>query len=170
MTIEMAKVKTSTVPSSAIASSRGMLPGLIVRTTCSATWAIDQPGGAAEQAEQHALGQQLADESLPARAERRADRDFLLPAGRAREQQIGDVGARDQQHERHRAEHDEHRDADVADDGLDERDDVDRERAVAFVFLANARGDRRHVVLRLRHRHARLQPRHQVVVLVAAPR
>ena len=43
MPIEMAKVKTSTVASSPIASSRGMLPGLIARTTCSATWAIARP-------------------------------------------------------------------------------------------------------------------------------
>ena len=129
-----------------------------------------QAGGAAENAEQHALGQQLADEAFPARAERRPDGDLFLPAGGAGEQQIGDVGARDQQDERHGAEHDEHRDAEVADDGLDERDDVDRERAVAFVFLPDPRRDPRHVVPRLRHRHAWLQPRHQVVVFVSAPR
>ena len=41
-----------------------------------------------------------------ARADRGADGDFALPAGRAREQQVGDVRARDQQHEADRAEQD----------------------------------------------------------------
>ena len=81
----------------------------------------EQTGGAAEQAEQQALGQQLPDEPLPARAERGADRDFLLTAGRARQQQVRDVRARDQQHERHRSEQHENRQPHVADDGLDQR-------------------------------------------------
>ena len=111
MRIDTPKVKASTVPSSAIASSRGMLPGLIAADDLQRDLAIDQAGGAAEQAEQQAFGQQLADQPAPARAKRGADGDLFLPAGRAREQQIRDIGARDQQHERHRSEHDEHRDA-----------------------------------------------------------
>ena len=64
---------------------------------------------------------------------------------------------------------DQDREPDVADDGLDERDDVDGERAVALVLVANPAGDGRDVRVRLRHRHARLQARHDVEVLVAAP-
>ena len=49
------------------------------------------------------------------RAEREADRDLLLPARRPREQQRGDVGAGDQQHEADRAEQHEQRGPHVAD-------------------------------------------------------
>ena len=145
-----------------------MLPGLTVRTTYRLAWATSRPSSAAHETEQRAFGQQLPHEPLPARAERGADGDFLLARRRAREQQVRDVGARDEQHERHRAQHHEHRAAHVADDRFDERHDVDREGPVALVLLANPRGDGGDVRVRLRHRHARLQARHEVVVLVAA--
>ena len=46
-----------------------------------------------------ALGEQLPDESWPARADREPDGDFLPPLGRAREQQVGEIHAREQKHE-----------------------------------------------------------------------
>ena len=101
-------------------------------------------------------------------AERDADGDLLLARGRAREQQVRDVRARDEQHERHGAHHDQHGASHVADDGFDERHDVDREGSVALVLFPNPRGDGGDVRVRLRHRHARLQSRHEIVVLVAA--
>ena len=55
---------------------------------------------AAHRREQQALGQQLANQTPARRAERQPDRDLLLPRRRAREQQVGDVGADDQQHQR----------------------------------------------------------------------
>ena len=93
-----------------------MLPGLTVRTTQSAALAISRPAAPPSSAEQHAFGQQLPHQPLPAGAERGADRDFLLPPGGARQQQVRDVRAGDQQHQRHRAEQHEHRAAHVADD------------------------------------------------------
>ncbi len=48
--------------------------------------------------EQQALDETLTDDCAAARTERNPDRDFLLPRGAAREQQVRDVGARDQQH------------------------------------------------------------------------
>ncbi len=59
----------------------------------------DKTGGATQHSEQQALGQQLAHEPAPRCAERGSNRDFPLPSAGARQQQVGDVGARDQQHE-----------------------------------------------------------------------
>ena len=110
----------------------------------------------------------MAHEPLPAGSERDADGDLLLARRRAREQQVRDVRARDEQDERHGAHHDQHRASHVADDGFDERHDVDREGSVALVLVPNPRGDGGDVGVRLRHRHARFQPRHEIVVLIAA--
>ena len=59
----------------------------------------------ADQAEHDALGQQLPDDAPAARAERGPHRDLAAPAGGPREQQVGDVGARDEQHERDAGHH-----------------------------------------------------------------
>jgi hypothetical protein len=56
-------------------------------------------GAAAERGEQQALGQHLANQPCSARAEQGPDNDFLLPARRARQQEIRDVRARDEQDE-----------------------------------------------------------------------
>ena len=66
--------------------------------------------------EQDALGEELADQAAAARANRRAHRDFALAHRRAREQQARDVGARDHQQERRRAEQREQRRPEEADD------------------------------------------------------
>ena len=58
---------------------------------------------AADDGEQHALGQELPQQAPTARAERRADREFPLPRFGAREDQVRQVGAGDEQHESHRA-------------------------------------------------------------------
>src|ERR671934_130294 len=60
----------------------------------------------------------------PARAERGTDRHLLLPRRAAGEQQVRDVGAADEQHQRDRAEQHEEWRTEIADDrrvqGLDE--------------------------------------------------
>ena len=147
-----------------------MLPGIDrADDVRGVTRAIEQAGGAAQQSEQHALGQQLAHQPLPARAERGADGDFLLPAGGARQQQVGDVGAGDQQHERRRSPA-----APAPRAARCRRPDSSsgttsivnvRSRLSLSRMRAAIAAD---VGVRLRHRHARLQPRHEVVVLVAA--
>ncbi len=58
-----------------------------------------QSGRAAKKREQRALGQQLHDQASAACAKRQADRDFLLAHRRAREQKVGDVRTRNEQHE-----------------------------------------------------------------------
>ena len=76
-------------------------------------------------------------------------------AGGARQQQVRDVRARDQQHERHRGEQHEQRLSRVADDDLLHRHDGDALVAVAErILLPEPRGDARHLRLRLRDRHA----------------
>ena len=78
-----------------------------------------QADRAAHHAEQHAVEEQLSDEAMPGRTERGADRQFFLAAGGAREQQVGDIRAGDQQHERDRSEEHEHCASHVADDLLE---------------------------------------------------
>ena len=57
---------------------------------------------AADDRQQHALGHELAQQPAAAGAERGAHRELAMPRLGARQQQVGEVGARDQQHERHR--------------------------------------------------------------------
>ena len=54
---------------------------------------------AADHGEQQRLGDELSEQPAAAGAERRAHRHLPLPGDRAREQQVGDVGAGDEQHE-----------------------------------------------------------------------
>ena len=64
-----------------------------------AAYAKAKPPSGAERRQDHALGEQLRDEAAAAGADREADADFALPVYRASQHQIGDVGARDQQHQ-----------------------------------------------------------------------
>jgi hypothetical protein len=74
----------------------------------------DEAGGPAEQAEQGALGEELADQAGAARAERRPDGDLARARLRPRQQQVRHVDAGDQQHEADRAKQHEERLPDVA--------------------------------------------------------
>ena len=60
------------------------------------------------QADHDRLGQQLAHDPQPSGAERGAYRNLTVSDRCAGEQQVCDVGAGDQEHERHRAHHREH--------------------------------------------------------------
>ena len=95
-----------------------------------------------------------------ARAERGAQRHLVLTRGRARQQQVRHVGARDEQHERHRAHERDERRPRVLDDVVLERHDADAHvgRLVFGVLLAELARDAVHLGLRLRERHARLEP------------
>ena len=63
-----------------------------------------EPGGAAERGQDHTLDDQLPRDPPAACAERDANGDLLLPADGARQQQVGDIGAGDQEHEEHGAD------------------------------------------------------------------
>ncbi len=71
--------------------------------------ADEDPERAAHPREQQALGQELAHQPPARRAERQPHRQFLLPRGRAREQQVGHVRTDDQQDERDDDAEDGHR-------------------------------------------------------------
>src|ERR1051325_258219 len=61
---------------------------------------------AAAEGEHHALGQQLADQSSAFGAKCGADRELATTARGTREEQVGNVGAGDEQDESDGAEHD----------------------------------------------------------------
>ena len=57
------------------------------------------PASAAGNREQNALGEQLPDDAPTARTERAPHREFAMPRRRARERQVREVHARDEQQE-----------------------------------------------------------------------
>jgi hypothetical protein len=63
----------------------------------------EQARRAAGGAQDEALGEQLPNQAATRRANRRADRDFSRTHGSARQQQVRDVRAGNQEDERHRA-------------------------------------------------------------------
>ena len=111
-------------------ASRGSSTGVVAT---SAFTDHDSHGDAergAHQRQQHALGEELADQAAAARADRRANGDLALAHGRARQQQARHVGAGDDQQERRRAEQREERRPEDADDFGRERN---RARGVVAV-------------------------------------
>ena len=97
--------------------------------------ASEQPGDAAGDREQEALGHEMTNETSAAGAERAPHRHLLAPAERARQQQVGDVGAGDQQHERDGAEQDGERAPHFADHLFLQRHDAERQAAVGRIEL-----------------------------------
>ena len=61
-----------------------------------------EPGAGRDRREQQRFDEQLAHEAPAARAERQPDGDFGAPIGGAGDEQAGDVGAGDEQHQAHR--------------------------------------------------------------------
>ena len=68
-----------------------------------------------------ALGEELPEQPPAAGAERGADGHLPVARRRAREEQVGHIGAGDEEHEGDGAEQDEQRQPHVTDDLLDER-------------------------------------------------
>jgi hypothetical protein len=85
----------------------------------------DERGNASQHGEQHTLDQHLPHQASAPGAERGANGQFLPPHGRSREEQVGDIGAPDEEHARDRTE--QHRDwrAEVAIEALVLRHDAD---------------------------------------------
>ena len=75
-------------------------------------------GRATGDRQEHALGHDLSRHARSARAERGADGELARSRLAAHEQQVGEVGGGNQQHEDHRREQHEQRPAHVADDRL----------------------------------------------------
>ena len=104
-----------------------------------------QASGAADQAEQQAFGQHLAQQSTPPGAERRSNRQLALPRGGAGEQQVRDVGAGNQQDEAHRTEQDDQRPLDVTHDLFVQRHEADTNPGVRWILFLQPRGDGVHL-------------------------
>ena len=121
----MPAVKSSTSGSIAISSRRGRPSGAMATSSADAAREPrPRPTAPPSSRASRLSGQQLPRDPPPAGAERGVDRQLLLPAFRAHEEQIGDVRAGDEQNEADRAEQHPQHAADVADDVHRERPDV----------------------------------------------
>ena len=126
-------------------------------------------GRRAEYPEHQTLDQQLSDELAPARAQRRSHGQFTATRLSTCEQQIRDVGAGDQKHQRHRAENGHQDGADVANNPLVQRHG--RHRRVFFCLRKLGRQAVGHCLQRdgrLAGRDRRLQARQHLQPLCAA--
>ena len=92
----------------------------------------EKPRHRADHRQQQAFRQQLADEPPAAGAERRPHRELALARGRACEQQVGDVRARDEQHEADGAQQQQQRGPRVFDDVAVQRGDRELEVSVVL--------------------------------------
>ena len=153
--------EASATGSSPISSdARNQVGAQNTTTARSAHCASSTPTRAAEQGHDHAFGHQLAHHVGATGAEREARRDFLAASGEAREQQVGDVRARNQEHAAHRAEQHQVALALLADGIVEQRHHLDLRRRidVGRVRCAVAGGDDVHGLARLLQRDARAQP------------
>jgi len=96
---------------------------------------------AAKQSVQDALGEKLADQAQTAGAERSAHGHLSLAPGGAGEQQVGNVGAGDEQDERHGAEQHKQGGAGLAYDFFTQLDEPDAPPFVGWILLLEARGE-----------------------------
>ena len=117
----MASVKSSTIGSMPISSTRGSSAGASVRSKPMPARREHEADHAAGERQQHALGQQRARDAATTRAQRRAHRELLLASLGADEKQVRDVPARDEQHDAHRGQENPEDAPDVADHVLGQR-------------------------------------------------
>ena len=167
---EIAAVNASTRPSIAMSCTRGIFSGSSATRPRVSAYASADAGGAAERRQHHRLGEQLPDDAAASRAEDDADRQLLLPRLRSREQQVGHVGARDEQHRADGEQQHHQRRPHVAEHLGRRRHQREAELAVVVVrvLLQEARGDRVDLGLRLRERRAGPQASERVQPVIAA--
>jgi hypothetical protein len=106
----------------------------------------EQAKRASQRGERHALGEQLAHQ-LPRRTKGGADRYLPLPHAGARQQQVGHVDARDQQHERHSAGQNQKCRAGLADQVVVQRFELDAPVRIFGIMRFQARRDGIHLGL-----------------------
>ncbi len=126
-----------------------------------------RPARPPERREHEALGQQLTHQAPAARPERGPDRHLARSQRAARQQQVGQVGAADQQHGAHRGHQHQQREPQLRPDtAIDPA--IDRGPPVFLdgrILQRDAAGDLRHLGLRLLEAHAGLEPRDRVQVV-----
>ena len=116
---------------------------------------LDAPGcqqqssRAAHGRKHEAFRQQLCDQPAPSGAQGRANRQFPLPGGGPREQEVGNVRAGDEEDEHRRPEQDQQRLPDIADDLLVHRHEPHADAGVGVRILTlEGRGNHVHFALR----------------------
>ena len=128
--------------------------------------------GAAGERKQHAFGQQLANDPYSRCTQRGAHCNFLLARDGARQLQVRQVHARDQQDKANRSEQQVQRAPNVAHHLLQKRHDTERQAAVGRIhfgkFMSQARRNGIHFGLCLLYGNPRLQLAQYVVVFVVA--
>ncbi len=126
----------------------------------------EHASGAAEQADDEILGEELAQQAPAVSTERSANTHLETPPGHAREQQVGDVGAGQKENKKDAClEHPQGR-ADILDERVLKRNHDGLPILEARVLLRKARADRVHVLLGGGKRYARLEPRHHAEITV----
>ena len=118
--------------------------------------------GSAGKSQDQAFGKKLGEDGGAARAESAANRQFLLSRHAARQQQIGDVDAGNEQNKPNGAqEQPEHLDAFFGQKIVLEPLDIGAPALVALgIHLGDVGGDGIHVLLRLLEGHARFKTAH----------
>ena len=138
----------------------------------------DTAHDASDQSEEEAFGQELTNQAAAARAERETHADLAAPGGAATEQEAGDVGAADEQHEtgddRHQADEGKERrerlrHAAEAADAVDAEDFAQREpRGGVGILRREPLADDERCRLRLFRAHAGPEPRDDLERVPAA--
>ena len=120
-----------------------------------------QARGSAEEGEEHAFGDELADHVEPCRTQREARRDLPAPSGKARQHEVGDVRARNEKHAPYGAEQQQITLSLLPDRIVQDWHDLDFRRRVEVGGVRDAviGGDDVHRFLRLRQRCAGPQSR-----------
>ncbi len=128
------------------------------------------PGERAQHREENALRQELAQQAPPRRAQGEADRDLPLPVGGPGQQEVGDVGAGDQEDEGDRPEQQHQRRPQLAHDRVEERlEGHALLRVRVRVALGEALREGLHLGAGAGDVHSRLQPADHVDPRVVAP-
>ena len=132
----------------------------------------DESERAPDRRKDEGFAEQNLEEAQPSGAERRADADVALPRGRPAQDQVGDVGAGDEQHESYGAEQDQERTSDLSQQFLPQRHGADRDlqREVGRVVVANPCRERREVGGGLCGRRPLAKPSDDAEVVIRAAR
>ena len=156
-----AKVKASTQPSTPISSMRGSPPGMAATTACVPQRARSNPKAPPARASSTLSVRQLPDHAALARAHGGANGHLSAARRGAGQQQIGDVGAGDQEHKADRAQQHQESGPHVPHDFLRQRPHVDAVLGIRLgIGLRELRGHAVHVGLRLLSGHPGLQASH----------
>ena len=122
------------------------------------------PADAAQHRQHRALGEEQTGHPRLAGAQRHPDRDLLPSPGRARQHQMGDVDAGDDEDQPHRPQHDEQDVALAPDQRVAQRHQPPGQVLVG-VLDQEPLAQRRHRRLGLRGANARTQPPHRVEIV-----